>query len=460
MQKLLVIDDDTDIGFLLKRFLEKHDFEVHTALNLKSGLRVFEQTKPDLVLCDYRLPDGEGLDMIQKIKSKRPESAIIIMTGYSDVKLAIKCIKQGASDYVTKPIHPDEILMSVREALTKSKHKANLPVKTKSERQSNKTTLKREEFIVGDSPQSQQVSRLIDLIAPTAMSVIIAGETGSGKEYVAKRIHGKSERANAPFIAIDCGALPKDIAGSELFGHKKGAFTGALNNKTGAFELANGGTLFLDEIGNLDYQNQIKLLRVLQERKIRKIGAEREQKINIRIIAASNDDLWQKSQSGAFREDLYHRLNEFVIKLAPLREKPSEIEQFASHFVQTANNELGKSITSITPKTLKILRSHHWHGNLRELKNVIKRAVLLSQEKTIKPEHLPAELGLNPINNIHSDQKPTTLKEAAAFAERKLILQTLKQTGYNKSLTAKTLGVDRKTLYNKISEYAIDLNQD
>jgi two-component system response regulator HydG len=476
MPAILVIDDDTDICLLLKRYLEKNNHRIETAFSLKKGLDAFKAFKPDVVLCDFRLPDGEGLEAIQRFKAIDPEVQVIIMTGYSDVKVAIDCIKRGAFDYVTKPIHPEEILHTI---LSAKKHQVNAAltddagrseeVSSKKRKQRDTSNKKRQTrsskpFIEGESPQSKQVVKLINLVAPTDMSIVVIGETGTGKEYVAKRIHARSERNDQPFLAIDCGALPKEIAASELFGHKKGAFTGALQDKTGAFEAADGGTLFLDEVANLSYDNQVKLLRVLQERTIRRIGEERERKVNVRIIAATNEDLRNKAQDGAFREDLFHRLNEFNITLSPLRERSKEIKQFAAYFLEQSNESLSKEVQSFDPETMEILLNHPWPGNLRELKNVVKRATLLAEGKKIVPMNVPVEIREGSVvggddDGVALSHSVHTLKEATEAAERALILRTLERTDYNKSKTAKLLDVDRKTLYNKAKAYAINLSR-
>lgn len=475
MPSILVIDDDTDICLLLKRYLEKHELHVHTAFSLKKGAEVFKKVSPQIVLCDFRLPDGEGIHAIQRFKALDHTVQVIIMTGYSDVKVAIDCIKRGAFDYVTKPIHPEEILHTIlaarKEQLNPSSISSNAmhaSTDTSNEQARNasqpSSNSMETPFIEGESPQSKQVSKLIDLVSPTDMSVVLIGETGTGKEYVAKRIHAKSERQTSDFIAIDCGALPGEIAGSELFGHKKGSFTGALNDKKGAFEAANGGTLFLDEIANLSYDNQVKLLRVLQERKIRRIGEERERSVNVRIIAATNEDLWKKAREGSFREDLYHRLNEFNIVLSPLRERGQEVIQYTRYFLEQSNRSLNKQVKHVDEDAMDVLLDHQWPGNLRELKNVVKRATLMAEGQEIRASNLPPEMreGKRSANlrdeGVVITHRFNSLKEAAEAAERTVIIRTLEQTAYNKSKTAKRLQIDRKTLYNKAKAYNINLS--
>jgi len=306
---------------------------------------------------------------------------------------------------------------------------------------------------------AKRMEQVIKLLAPTNMSVIIQGESGTGKEMVANAIHQKSKRSKKPFVAIDCGALPKELAASELFGHIKGSFTGAINNKTGHFQMAEGGTLFLDEIGNLSYDNQIKLLRVLQERKIRKIGDTKDIPIDVRLIAASNEDLEDLAKNGEFREDLFYRLNEFMVDIAPLRERRDDILIFAKHFLNQANEDLDKAIEGFSDATEQILINHKWDGNLRELKNVIKRAVLLSPGNVLEKEALPVELSQPKFQTSTESDEITDLKSVAERAERKAIIKVLEQTGYNKTKTAKILKIDRKTLYNKLESYNIEFKR-
>jgi two-component system response regulator HydG len=450
MKKILIVDDDHDICMLLSRFLSKNDFKTREAYKGSEALSILKEDKYDLVLCDFRLPDIDGVELLTQIKEINPATAIIIITGYSDVKIAVKAIKLGAFDYVTKPIHPEEILSTINKALVAK------PVQNVTS-----TEIKDKRYIKGNSKKDKIVQKHIDLVAPTDMSVIINGETGTGKEMVAGTIHQKSKRADKPFIAIDCGALPKDLAGSEFFGHEKGAFTGAVGTKIGNFELANGGTLFLDEIGNLSYDIQVKLLRVLQEKKFRRVGGIKDISTDVRIIAASNEDLKKAYEDGKFREDLYHRLNEFAIEVAPIRKRKEDIMKFAEHFLSMANGELGKNVTGFTEETEQVILNYPWYGNLRELKNVIKRAVLLCTEDAIDLECLPQEI-VDYSDQVTYDFSETEgnadLKSAAKVAERDAIVNALDQTNYNKTKAARMLNIDRKTLYNKLKSYNISID--
>jgi two-component system response regulator HydG len=461
MKNLLIIDDDPDIGQLLDKFLTKKGFQVYTSETGSEGVELLKQNAIDLVLCDFKLPDYNGLEILRKIKVIDNSVAVVMITGYSDVKVAVESLKQGAFEYVTKPLFPDEILQTINEALESTEEVTQ---------QENRSPAEKEEtYIEGVSPNAQLVQKHIELIAPTDMSVIITGETGTGKEYVAKAIHHASRRSEEPFIALDCGALPKELAGSELFGHKKGAFTGALQDKKGCFEVADGGTLFLDEIGNLTYENQIKLLRVLQERQVKRIGSNQVVPVNVRILVATNEDLKNKVRSGDFREDLYHRLNEFSIHLAPLRERKDDIMRFARHFLKQASFQLFKNMDGFSKPVERILKNHYWHGNLRELRNVIKRAVLLAESKMVLDENLPEEIRKPELSFQYDQQVEESvpaaeeevgdLKSIVERAEKQAILNVLKRTGYNKSKTADILKVDRKTLYNKMKAYEISLEE-
>ncbi|TRX60489.1 sigma-54-dependent Fis family transcriptional regulator [Fulvivirga sp. M361] len=458
MNKILIIDDDKDICRLLVRFLTKNGFEAESAITGDEALKLLKVNQYDLVLSDYKLPDANGVELLRKIKILNPNTAVIIITGYSDIKIAVEALRHGAYDYVTKPLYPDEILLKIKEAINSEQ----VIIAKSKETKKRPNTANRKKFIYGHSPQAEQVQKHVDLIAPTDMSVIIMGETGTGKEFIAKAVHEKSKRSDKPFVAIDCGAIPKDLAGSELFGHMKGAFTGALADKQGSFEVADGGTLFLDEIGNLSYDNQIKLLRVLQERKIKRLGSNKDISIDVRVIVATNENLREAVRDHKFREDIYHRLNEFKIELSPLRERPEDVLVFAEHFLKVANDSLDKNVQSFSKATQDKLTSYYWHGNLRELQNVIKRAVLLCDQDVIKPEHLPEEL-VHPefmqmsVSDSVRNEGDENLKGAAKNAQRAVILDALKKAGYNKTKAAKALNIDRKTLYNKLKAYDISI---
>lgn len=459
--QILVIDDDQDLCRVLSNFLKKSKFEVDVAYKGEEGLNLMRTNSYDLVLCDYRLPDMTGVETLQKIKVLNPDVAVVIITGYSDVRTAVDTFRYGANDYVTKPLYPDELLVTVKETIQKNQEK-NLARSGKSagkQKDEAKVSEQVPTFIFGKSEASKSVQQYVDLIGPTDMSVLIMGETGTGKEFVSRSIHDKSTRANHPFIAIDCGALPKELAASELFGHMKGSFTGAIADKPGSFELANGGTIFLDEIGNLSYENQVKLLRVIQERKIRRIGGQKETNIDVRIIAATNENLYDGIKGGTFREDLYHRINEFKISLLPLRERKDDVLMFSQHFLLLANQSLNKSVKGFSDEVMRHFLNYQWYGNLRELNNVVKRAVLLTQGDLVLASALPEEItrprALTSQEDDHLVEDSHTLRSASGEAEKQAILNALEASRYNKSKAADMLRIDRKTLYNKLKLYNI-----
>lgn len=440
MAKILIIEDDTSFSQLLEGFLSKNNHQVTIANNIAQAKKTIAQATFDLLLLDYRLPDGIGLEVLTQIHAQGLKTPAIIMTSFNDVRTAVKSIQLGAADYITKPVNPDELLMIIQNALQK-----------KQDQPTTNNTAK--DLIKGQSEIAAKLYDHISLVAPTDMAVIIQGESGTGKEYAARTVHAQSNRKNKPFIAIDCGALSKDLAASELFGHEKGAFTGALMDKKGQFEVASGGTLFLDEIGNLSYEVQVKLLRALQEKVIQPVGSTKQIKVDVRIIAATNDDLTKSIQQGEFREDLYHRLNEFKIQLPPLRERGKDLALFIAHFMQMANTELNRNVKEIAADAKAILLKYDWPGNLRELRNVIKRMVLLTPGDVAQLSALPDEMitaiDEGPANNA------SDLKAINEVNEKALITETLIKVRYNKSQAAKLLNIDRKTLYAKMERYGI-----
>lgn len=476
MHKILVVDDDNDMCLLLTRFLTRNGYVVASANSGQAAIEWMKKNKPDLVLCDFRLDDMTGVELLGKIKEAHPEASVIIITGYSDVKDAVEVMKLGAYDYVTKPLFPDEILLTIKKALSEEPKDTPVVKATSSSSipsgsaKSKSASTGNDNYITGDSPEFATIVRQIELVAPTNFSVIIYGESGSGKEQIAQQIHKQSKRASKPFVAIDCGALSKELAGSELFGHEKGAFTGALNQKIGSLEVANEGTVFLDEIGNLSYDVQVSLLRVVQERKIRRVGGNKDIDIDVRIIVASNEKLWDAARAGKFREDLYHRFNEFSMDVPSLRERKQDIMLFARHFLALTNAELGKDVKGFSKEVEDVLNNYIWYGNLRELKNVVKRATLLTDGELIESKSLPFEI--NNFYKLQFDSLPLSaksepavtngntpagyenkLKTANLDAEYEVILDALKQSNFNKSKAAKLLNVDRKTLYNKMRQF-------
>jgi two-component system response regulator HydG len=407
------------------------------------------------------LEDTDGREMLRKIKTSYPDTGVIIITGYSDIKLAVELIKMGAYDYITKPLYPDEILNTINKAIEAQKvinQRGNQISETINKRESKDGSIP-EEFVVGKGAASQELLKQIKLVAPTNYSVILNGESGTGKESVAKSIHFNSPRKDKPFIAMDCGSLTKDLAGSEFFGHEKGSFTGALYTKIGHFEMANGGTLFLDEVGNLSYELQAALLRTVQERKVKRIGSTKEIELDVRILVATNENLSDAIQKGRFREDLFHRFNEFNITVPPLRERGKDIMIFAEHFLKEANSELNRNVTDFSNEVIECLMTYNWPGNVRELKNVIRRATLLSEGNEILLKALPLEISTfakaSAIENAFGASVAVNvnrhdLKNAAMEAEYETILNVLREVNFNKTKAAKILNIDRKTLYNKM----------
>lgn len=455
MTRILIVEDDIAFGTMMQTWLKKKGFDVDKATSVGAAVRLIEE-KPayNLVLSDLRLPDRDGLELLAWLHKHSMPIPFIVMTNYAEVQNAVLAMKSGAADYIAKPIQPDILLSKIKDALqnnntsTPQPNNSNNNKTTKQPNNTNHNTSTPQpnnlssRFIEGNSDASRQLYSYVSLVAPTPMSVLILGASGTGKEYVARRIHEQSQRAAKPFVALDCGAIPRDVAASEFFGHKKGAFTGADADKRGAFEAANGGTLFLDEVGNLSYEVQVQLLRALQERRIRPLGGTEERPIDIRLVAATNENLEQAVAEGRFREDLYHRLSEFTIYMPQLSERGTDLYLFADLFVRLANEELSRHVEGFDARAAEKLASYSWPGNLRELNNVVKRAVLMARGAFITQDELSAAMGpvrQEPITALHD-----------ADAERQRILNALQQCGGNKSKAARMLGIDRKTLYNKL----------
>ncbi len=436
MNSILIVDDDATFCLMLKNFFERKDFIVTTSFSSVEAKKMIQLKSYDIVLTDLRMPEVCGMEIISHVKLITPNTEVVMMTSYADISLAIQSIKLGAHDFISKPFGPDKVLDIVNKALSHKKPVANIKMKVSSGIH---------DYYQGKGKLSQKLLKYIDLIAPTLMSVLIVGESGTGKEIVAKMIHEKSDRSQKPFVAVDCGSISKTLALSEFFGHEKGAFTGAITDKIGHFEAANGGVLFLDEVGNLNHSTQVQLLRALQERKVKPVGSNREVAVDVRIIAATNDDLNESQHIGAFREDLYHRLNEFQISVPPLRERQTDIMHFAIFFLNMANICLGKSINGFDKCAEYVLKNYTWPGNLREMKNAIQRATLLAKGEVITLNELPSSF----YENTQKYLNPLSESEG----ER--IKRVLDITNNNKSKAARLLNIDRKTLYRKIKIYNI-----
>ena len=460
MQHILIVEDDIAFGTMLQTWLRRKGFEVEKATSVGAAVKLLTETfgkEVDLVLSDLRLPDHDGLRLLAWMHEHDINAPFIVMTNYAEVQNAVLAMKSGAADYIAKPVQPDILLQKIKDAMEQNAQQSNATTQnsttqnaptahnSKFKTQSAKLTAPR--HIEGKSEASRQLYSYVELVAPTPMSVLILGASGTGKEYVAHRIHDLSARADKPFFALDCGAIPRDVAASEFFGHKKGAFTGADTDKRGAFEMANGGTLFLDEVGNLSYEVQVQLLRALQERRIRPVGGTQEILIDIRLVCATNENLEEAVGEGRFREDLYHRINEFTIYMPKLSERGSDLFLFADLFIHHANEELNRTVEGFDSDAAELLASHSWPGNLRELNNVVKRAVLLTRGNKITTTELTQAMGQIRTDNVLQLHDEDT--------ERQRIITALQQTNGNKAKAARLLGVDRKTIYNKIEKLGI-----
>ncbi len=468
MKSVLIIDEDNNVRTSLSRFLGRHHYRVQTCASYTDAGQMLRQEKFHLVFYDYNINSAYSIpEFLQRIKILQPATKVIFTAANAAVDTAVSLIKSGADNYLSKPFYQDELLQCIERTLAQQNEPQPLParVQEKARPLKNMSPIK-EKYIMGDSKNSRELYRNVGIVAPTNFSVILYGETGTGKESLARLLHGHSHFAQGPFVAIDCGSLSKELASSELFGHEKGAFTGASQSKTGAFELADGGTLFLDEIGNLDYEIQTSLLRAIQEKVIRKVGGTREISTNMRFVVASNESLPELVQKGTFREDLYYRLNEFELIVPPLRERKEDLNAFINSFFEESCEELQKNIPGIESGVWGVLHNYNWPGNIRELKNTIRRACLLCTEgQMIKRKAFPPEI-LNPLPVLTS--APATavpdlelyeepdhqhiygLKDAALRAEYSKIIQVLKRVKYNKTKAAALLNIDRKTLYNKL----------
>ena len=441
---ILIVEDDLTFSTMLKTWLGKKGFEVETASTQAKARKQIGTRDFDLILSDLRLPDQDGLSLLSWLREQGNQVPFIIMTSYAEIQSAVRAMKEGATDYISKPVQPDELLKKIKEAI----HQEKTPAESGKEKNAAQTA---HGFLEGESEEARKLYNYVGLVAPTQMSVLINGASGTGKEYVAHRIHQLSKRNDKPFIAVDCGSIPKELAASEFFGHVKGSFTGALNDKVGAFVAANGGTIFLDEIGNLSYEVQIQLLRALQERKIRPVGSTQEITVDIRLVSATNENLEQAIEKGTFREDLYHRINEFTLRMPDLKDRNEDILLFANFFLDQANKELDKHLIGFDSKASRLLMDYHWPGNLRQMKNIVKRATLLAQGSFITPAELGTELLETTVANT------TSMALRNEESEKEHILEALRQTGNNKSKAAQLLNIDRKTLYNKLKLYNIDL---
>ncbi len=470
--KILVVDDEPEIGWLFGRVLGDDGYHVLTAETGEEALAKIEKERPDLIFLDVKLAGQDGIAVLRSIQKSRSKRLVIMLTGHAEVSTAVEAMKLGAYDYLIKPLPSDRLKIIVKHALQtvdSSREISGL----------NREASKRWSWdrFIGASPQMEKVFELVRKVATHDVTVLLRGESGTGKELVARAVHAESHRAGRPFIPLDCATLPEALVESEIFGYEKGAFTGALDRKPGRFERADNGTLFLDEIGNLAPHVQMKLLRVLQEGEVERLGGKQAISVDVRLIAATNMDLEELGRLGDFRDDLFHRLNVFVIWLPPLREREGDLELLTKFFLEKFNRELDRSVLGISDEAMALLHRYDWPGNVRELQNTIKSAVILAGD-SILPEHLPARLmiadgdGQTQSETCNTSKrngdfiagrpgarigglKTASIKQVAIKAERELILETLWNCHWNKAQTARQLGVDYKTLYNKIKAYRI-----
>lgn len=437
--EILIIEDDISFGEVLRKWAGRNGFDVLLTGTIKQAKDITEKKDIDLILTDLRLPDGDGIMFLTWLRERKKSTPVIIMTSYAEIQSAVAAIKLGAFDYLEKPVNPDILKQKIDQALDRKPDPIHI-VKRQEDRP--------QKTVYANSRQAKRMYEEIEVIAPTRMSVLIMGESGTGKEYAARMIHQESKRSEAPFIAVDCGILSRELAPSELFGHVKGAFTSAISNKKGVFEQANGGTVFLDEIENLPYDVQVQLLRALQELRVRPVGSATDIKVDVRIIVATNENLEKAITDGRFREDLYHRLNEFTVLIPPLRDRLEDIPVYAKYFLEDANEELEKNVTGISDEAMEMLTNYHWSGNLRELRNVIRRATLFAKSNEITPQVLPDYLC---TWKVESDMELTD------GDEKEQILTILRIVKGNKAAAARLLKMSRKTLYNKMHLYGLEL---
>ena len=441
--KILVVEDDAAFGMMILTWLKKNGYEVVLSSHYEQAKAEISSKSFDLILSDLRLPDGDGILLMtwvrEKMKSKVP---IIVMTGYAEVQTAVSAMKLGAFDYLKKPINPSVLEEKIGAALASSEEESEesfIPAK--------------KQWVKGNSPAMLKLYKHVELVAPTKFSVLILGESGTGKEYIARMIHDMSQFRDGPFIPVDCGSLSKELAPSELFGHLKGSFTSAIADKKGVFEQAKGGTVFLDEVGNLPYEVQMQLLRALQEQKVRPVGSATDIHVDVRILAATNENLEQAIEEGRFRQDLFHRINEFALEVPSLRDRLEDFEELTAFFIKQANEELGKNVKGISDEAMQRLKAQRWNGNLRELRNVVRRCVLFADGFDIELDDLPV---------FSQPTKRVAVDEADDWAlrpenEKVQIEAALRKSRGNKTVAAKLLQIDRKTLYNKMHLYGIEL---
>lgn len=439
--RILVVDDDPLMLDFLKEALSRQGYNVDTAEGGEEALRKVEEKGYDLVITDVRMPGVDGMTVLESVKRNFAETEVVVITAYGTIRNAVEAMKMGAYDYLTKPFSVDEVEVVVQRALERKRLiSENIRLKRELEKVQGLRAL------IGQSPGMRKVLEMIEMVAPTKATVLIQGESGTGKELVADAIHRLSPRRDGPFVKVNCAAIPESLVESELFGHEKGAFTHAVKRSRGRFEIADGGTLLLDEIGEITLAVQAKLLRVLQDGTFQRVGGEGTIKVDVRVIATTNRDLWRAVQDGKFREDLYYRLHVVPIYIPPLRERKEDIPLLIQHFLKMYGKREGKEGLTVSEKAMEVLMDYDWPGNIRELENAVERAVILAKGKVLKPEHF---LIGNMLREKEPDWGPLTLAEM----ERRLILKTLREEGGNRTRTAQRLGISVRTLRNKLHQY-------
>lgn len=432
MKTVLIVEDDRIYARTVANWLMKNGINARYVLSGASAREFIAGGNPDLILSDYRLPDGNGVELLEWLKQNGYRIPFLVMTGYGEIAGAVEAIKRGALDYLPKPVQTEKVLTTLTGLL---------------QQQQEKTYADGVVYYQGKSPLTVKLQEHIRLVAPVdTLTVLIRGASGTGKELVARQLHALSRRAEAPFIAVDCGALPKELAASELFGHVKGAFTGATEAKAGMFAAANRGTLFLDEVGNLNMDVQMLLLRALQEKRYRPVGGREEMKADIRLVAATNEDLEKAIAEGRFREDLFHRLNEFPLQVPLLAECPEDIIPLAEFMLKAANQELKKDVKGFDREAQKKLKAYAWPGNIRELRIIVRRAVLLAKENRITAEDIDLRAKGRPPEEYALNDERT---------ERETIVRALEATGNDRKAAAKLMGISRSTLYRKLEKYRL-----
>ena len=453
-KKLLIVDDETNMRHMLTLLLGKSGYQIDAAEDGLAALEMVQKTAYDFILCDLKMPRMDGLEFIEAAREFLQNTTVMMMSAFGTMDIALTAIKKGAYDFISKPFKPDEVLLTLKKAEEReSLKKENLKLK---ERIRTITTSYHFGKMMAKSKPMQSVFKIAAKAAQYDTTVLIMGESGTGKELVTKGIHFSGPRSGEPFIPINCGGIPENLLESELFGYKKGSFTGADKDKAGLFEAADGGTLFLDEIGEMPLSLQVKLLRVLQEKEILPIGGSKGKKVDVRIIAATSKNLSEEASRGTFREDLFYRLNVISILLPPLRERPEDIPLLTQNFLKKFNRKLGKNIEGISSSAMKLLLSNDWPGNVRELENIIERAMVLSDESTLQPEHFPRELSsIAAKSGFHPDLDGYSLKAAKRLMEKALISSALAETGGNRTRASELLEISHPSLLSKIKEYGI-----